>query len=144
MTTIAYKDGVVAYDSLVTVGRRKHLEPAKVFKWNKALIGMCGADCPTNDVVKHWLNKLLAEPQVTKLKNSDFELLIIPLDGRLRLLYSDGRGLFLDKPFYAIGSGSDYAMGAMAHGASAEEAVRIAAVFDTATGGKIRTKRRGK
>jgi 20S proteasome alpha/beta subunit len=144
MTTIAYKDGVVAYDSLVTVGRRKHTEAAKVFRWNHALVGMCGSDCPTNDVVKHWLKSLLAEPKVKGLKNSDFELLIIPADGSLRLLYSDGRGLFLNRLFYAIGSGSDYAMGAMAHGASAEEAVRIAAAFDAYTGGKIRTKRRGK
>lgn len=35
----------------------------------------------------------------------------------------------------AIGSGASYALGAMAQGATAEEAVEIAALFDTCTGG---------
>jgi 20S proteasome alpha/beta subunit len=144
MTTIAYKDGIVAYDSLVTVGRQKHSEPAKVFKWQGTLVGMCGADCPENYKVKAWLDEIAASPKVIGMKKAEFELLLIPKEGLLRLLYSDGRGLFINYPFYAIGSGSDYARGAMAMGATAEEAVRIAAEYDTSTGGKIRTRRRGK
>ena len=38
--------------------------------------------------------------------------------------------------FYAIGSGSDYAIGAMAMGADAAEAVRVAACFDSNSGGE--------
>ncbi len=39
--------------------------------------------------------------------------------------------------FYAIGSGAKVALGAMACGKSAIEAVRIAARFDPYTGGRI-------
>lgn len=42
-------------------------------------------------------------------------------------------------PFIAIGSGRDLALGAMAAGATAEEAVRIAARYDAGTGGEINT-----
>lgn len=42
--------------------------------------------------------------------------------------------MYLDADYVAIGSGSDYAMGAMAQGATAEEAVAIAHKFDPNTG----------
>mgnify|MGYP001606552882 CR=1 FL=1 len=41
--------------------------------------------------------------------------------------------------YYAWGSGSDVAFGALAMGADAVEAVRVAALFDQATGGTIRS-----
>jgi ATP-dependent HslUV protease subunit HslV len=44
--------------------------------------------------------------------------------------------------FYALGSGSRIAYGALAAGASAEEAVRIAARYDTSTGGEVVVLRR--
>ncbi len=40
-------------------------------------------------------------------------------------------------PFFAYGSGSELALGAMLAGATAEEAVRAAAQRDTGTGGEI-------
>lgn len=40
---------------------------------------------------------------------------------------------------YAIGSGEEYAMGAMLAGCSALEAVKIAAKLDVYTGGPVRT-----
>lgn len=40
---------------------------------------------------------------------------------------------------YSIGSGCDFAMGAMLAGKSAAEAVRIAAKLDIYTGGPVRT-----
>lgn len=46
-------------------------------------------------------------------------------------------------PFWADGSGADYALGAMQHGASAEEAIRAAMAWDTRTGGNITVLTRG-
>ena len=40
---------------------------------------------------------------------------------------------------WAIGSGSDYALGAMMSGLSAKEAVDVAKKIDTLTGGRVRT-----
>jgi ATP-dependent protease HslVU (ClpYQ) peptidase subunit len=47
------------------------------------------------------------------------------------------------EPFMAWGSGRDYALGAMAMGASAEKAVRVAIKFDTSSGGRVRVFRCG-
>jgi ATP-dependent protease HslVU (ClpYQ) peptidase subunit len=41
--------------------------------------------------------------------------------------------------YAAIGSGGMFAMGAMAHGATAEEAVAAAALHDKNTGGNIQS-----
>lgn len=46
----------------------------------------------------------------------------------------------VSRDFIAIGSGRDYAMGAMARGASPEDAVRIAGMFDENTGPVIDVK----
>ncbi len=45
--------------------------------------------------------------------------------------------LLIAEPFWAWGSGRDYALGAMARGANAIEAVRIASRFDVYCGGGV-------
>ena len=54
----------------------------------------------------------------------------------------------VDEPFYAVGSGAAYAVGAMSHGATHKEALEIAAKWDSSTRlpGHVVTlpKRRGK
>ena len=57
-------------------------------------------------------------------------------------LWTGGKHLVLvDAPFMALGSGAKVAMGAMAAGATAERAVRIACDYDIYTGGRIITLR---
>jgi hypothetical protein len=52
-------------------------------------------------------------------------------------------GLYFSGPiksqFHAIGSGAKYALGAMAHGATAEQAVGVACQFDMHCGGDVMT-----
>jgi hypothetical protein len=48
--------------------------------------------------------------------------------------YTDGRLVRIDADYHAIGSGQDYAYGAFACGANAEQAVEAAAQFDVCTG----------
>lgn len=55
-------------------------------------------------------------------------------------VWSAGKGEPIPvQPPFAIGSGSEYAMGAMLAGASAREAVKIAIIGDTACGGNVTT-----
>jgi hypothetical protein len=52
-------------------------------------------------------------------------------------IYRYEKGLFkqhLDVPFWAIGSGGDYAFGAMAMGADSKKAVEVAIKFDICSG----------
>lgn len=136
MTTIAYKDGVIAYDGLFTAGgtivyddvdKRRERDGVSFFGtggsgeideligayFGKAIVGECNASA----MVLH----------------GDDLILIGYLDGKVWKM-----PLQADKP-YAIGSGSDHAFTALDMGATAYQAVEMAAKRDTSTGGLIRT-----
>lgn len=64
-------------------------------------------------------------------------LLVVLPDGRALYCHEKLRFIPVSGPHFAIGSGGGYAMGAMAFGATALEAVRIAAHYDDATGSEF-------
>lgn len=58
--------------------------------------------------------------------------------GQLYLYYGTTQPIHLQDKFFSIGSGGDYAMGALEAGATPEQALRIASKRDSGTGnGKI-------
>jgi hypothetical protein len=63
-------------------------------------------------------------------------VLEIDLDGSCWCHGRDARWK-VEQPFFAIGSGRDFALAAMALGRSAAEAVEVAARFDTGTGNGV-------
>lgn len=67
---------------------------------------------------------------------ADFCGIELSQDG-IHLYDPAGRRYAIKDQFYAIGSGGPYALGAMAMGASPEEAVAIASRFDPGTGSEI-------
>ena len=74
-------------------------------------------------------------------KNDDAQALIIrkPLKGYapvVEMWEVDGPIEF-DAPFYVIGSGWKFALGALESGASAKKAVEVASKYDPATGGDV-------
>ena len=135
MTTIAYKDGVIACDGRVstdgticTDSRDKRRERDGVWFF------LCGEDHATEAVVSTW-------PDVE-----------VPCDNWNALVYEGDTLWFcgsndgeiwkcrqpMDEPM-AMGSGADHAFTAMDLGCSAKQAVKMAAKRDAGTGGKIRT-----
>jgi hypothetical protein len=63
--------------------------------------------------------------------------LIADRDGNIWLIALDGFANPIKREFDAIGSGSDYALGAMLHGADAATAVECATKMDAHTGGSV-------
>lgn len=139
MTTIAYKDGVIAYDSQITTGNTityDDYEKLKVVKGVKFVL--CGA---TSDI-EAFIDAYFGAPAAAKL---DASALIVEGDRIWCAGHNKDEGLWkspveLDRP-YAIGSGSDHALTAMDMGATAYQAVEKAAKRDVSTGGMIRTLR---
>ena len=138
MTTIAYKDGVIAYDSRVTRGSLiDHDDYEKLIhrKGHRFLFTGCGPDFP------------MLMDEFFGVKNGDRPLdssgLVIT-NGKLWQIGRDAEsGFWMDeiwaeRPF-AMGSGRDFALAAMDMGATAKEAVEAAAKRDVYTGGTIRT-----
>lgn len=68
----------------------------------------------------------------------DGNSMIVTPDRRIVVFGESGQWL-VDNEFYAMGSGERFALGAMAHGACAAEAVQAAIRFDIYSGGPIRT-----
>jgi ATP-dependent protease HslVU (ClpYQ) peptidase subunit len=137
MTTIAYRDGVLAADSLVTLGHTKvHGSYQKIRRIGSYLVGTVGsvADC---QAFMEWLKR---GDDTHPPRKGEYSALVIDPRGKVRELEN---GSVLPSPrgakFFALGSGGTFALAAMYAGATATEAVKIAAKIDTNTGLPVKT-----
>lgn len=137
MTTIAYRDGVLAADTLVTHNGRIAGWVKKAMKIGRLLVGTCGSLNLTQPLLD-WLRTgaIGPPPKMQGVKECEgTAMLILPGD---IIVTIDEYGMdYIRAPFHAIGSGAQLALGAMAAGATAEEAVHIAKGIDCYTGGEI-------
>ncbi len=136
MTTIAYRDGVLAGDTRVTDGDIVCPEKIrKVFKLrNGCLFGHAG-DADEGEMLKRAVAKSLPTP---KVRNSD-AICVMPNGD---VLFFEGKcWTKIDAPFAALGSGRKFAYGAMQVGASAKDAVRAACKLEKHSGLPIHTVR---
>lgn len=139
MTTIAYKDGVFAGDSLVTQNGNRFDYVSKIMVGGGYTVAYAGglAICQriADEIIRNGMWGLV---DLKVRGKGSFEFLIWWKNG----LYGLDEELYpyrLNKrKFYALGSGTDVAIGAMAQGAGAVEAVKIASKYDCHTGGKIK------
>lgn len=141
MTTIAYKDGVIAYDSQITRGDViTYDDYEKCIDQAGVKFFCCGTVSDYQRLVDVYFG---AKPD----GNIEATAIVLDGDSLMMVAVDDATGLWKspvlrDRP-YAIGSGTPYAFAAMDMGASAEQAVEMAARRDTSTGGKIRAFRMG-
>ena len=139
MTTIATDGKSVAADGLGTVNNLV-VERAgeKVRKLRDgSLLGVAG-DAFALDQIADWLEA--GAVPADRPEGLKVDVLLIRPGGSALMCGNSLRLTACDLP-YAIGSGGDLAMGAMAAGKSPAEAVEIAARYDINTGGRVRTYR---
>lgn len=146
MTTIAYRDGVIAADSRVTHGEDgsarihscKKLFRKTVTQGKKSfdvIIATAGESSP-GMVFVDWYGTGKPIPEMFMHLGGDFICLVLSPQGLFEFdVYCRGEQVLDD--FYAVGSGAKAALGAMHCGKSAIEAVRVAARIDPYTGGRI-------
>ena len=146
MTTIAYRDGILAADSWATydegAGARKHTcvklfrkQIAEGRKKFEVIIATAGESSPGLLFVD-WYGTGEKPPIMLEQHGGDFSCLILTPYGLFEADMFCRPEQVLD-PFYAVGSGAKCALAAMACGKSAIDAVRIAAKYDPYTGGRI-------
>jgi len=140
MTTIVYKDGVLAGDGRVTVNDMVVTDKAtKVHKIKGGwLYGWCGG-VEDAEILKRALRKGLPD-QLNNPQLNNITALLIDHAGTIAL-YEGSIWIVQKEPYYAIGSGSPYALGALDAGADAIAAAKIATARDTNSGGKVRSVR---
>lgn len=134
MTTIAYRDGVIAYDSravkgdlIATDNYDKHY---KRKGWHFFLAGtLCDMDAFVESVISG------------RESSSELEVEGFAVDPKGVLWDVGGSGwrvMLPDVP-RTTGSGASYALAAMDFGCNAKQAVKYAGTRDINTGGKVRT-----
>lgn len=140
MTTIAYRDGVIAADSQVTVdseaGGARKFRCEKLYRKTvgigrnrrDVIIGTSGESSPSLLFVD-WYGSGKDVPEFFIYGTADFTCLIVEPDG---IWEADTycRPERIMEPFYAIGSGAKAALAAMHCGKTAEQAVEIACRVD--------------
>lgn len=135
MTIIAVRNGIMAVDSQLTSGTLKQGEVKKWFEVSEVGHGGYVAGCgQCSEVLKAALQ--FAETGTVDSIPDDSTLVHINKCGDV-FFNQGGDWIFVDAEFFAEGSGRAIAVGAMAQGATAEEAARIACKFDSDTGGTV-------
>jgi hypothetical protein len=140
VTTIAYREGILAADSQYTYeseagGHRKHPCPKLYRKETKdgaPVIIATQGDGSAGLVFVDWYGTGKKPPRILTDNLPDFTCLVLKRDG---LYEYDAycRPYKIELEFYAIGSGAKAALGAMHMGASAERAVEVACEIDPYT-----------
>lgn len=138
MTTIAFRQGVLATDTQMSYGSTQYTVPGiKLFYAGSYAVGFAG-DIRYGPLVKRWfdLQCPLGVEEYNRLWDDGWDIIAMDRHGHLHTAFADVV-YPLDNQFYAIGSGSHYALGAMHMGASAVQAVAAAARFDVDTNAVI-------
>lgn len=139
MTTFAFRDGVLAADMLATSGTHRDGYTTKIAKRANVLAASSGNGAMARAFLDWFRDGLPPDkaPAMGNEKDRARGIVFTPDD---RILIYDRFGWSCQRaPYYADGSGCDYAYGAMAMGATAEEAVRAALIHETASGGDVQT-----
>lgn len=138
MTSIAYRAGVLASDSLITNNGNRVGTTKKIEEHPEGYM-VCAAGCAVYGYqLRKWAREGQAWPPPLPEQENSSEAFVVCPDGSLVRLQHNGAMPF-EAEYFAAGSGTDHCLGAMAIGATAEEAVRAAIVHDTSSGGEVRT-----
>ncbi len=138
MTTIAYRHGELAGDTMITEGdtivsRRTR----KVFKLRDGRLFASSGNSEGGDILLKSLREGKDSPNINGIC-----ALLVGTDGNV-YVYEGKLWVRHSSDYYAIGNGASYAMGAMAHGATAKEAVKIGIRLDTHSGGRVQVVKLG-
>lgn len=140
MTTVVYRDGVLASDSRVTCNDTiERGAYQKVYNLRDgSLFGWCGSMSDATKMLAYIEADADTDEPMWKGDTT-----VISVDPKGRMWVNEGEGVWLRQKgkFGAWGSGSPFAYGALEFGADAVQAVKVARKFDGNTGGPVRTVR---
>lgn len=139
MTTIVYSKGLMVSDRRAYSGDRAGIgSKTKIFRLaDGSLFGVSSATLGASQQLREWIEKGAPLPENGEVMQPEkFELLLVKPTGDVYYAH-DCLALVgpLKAEFHAIGSGAEYAKGALAMGATPEGAVTVACELDIWSGG---------
>jgi 20S proteasome alpha/beta subunit len=136
MTTIAYKDGKLAADTMMIKGTTILGHVTKIVRREDG--ALCGGSGNLGWVQAFHRWFLAADEDVEPPPLSEYDTGIIVRKGNPEIeIFENGSSFHFEPAYTAIGSGSEFALAVMSVGADAETAVRTAMMFDPGTGGIV-------
>ena len=145
MTTIAYnhKDQELASDGQATSGWVKCSDTfTKIHRLSFGWAAFCGTAADVGSYIKI----LEGEELVGDRTKLECGVIVVPDKGVPYKHFIDAMGHSSTDPVkgnLAMGSGMEFALGALHAGASAKEAVKAAIAYDVMSGGRVVVKKRG-
>lgn len=138
MTTISYRDRVVAYDSRETIGNIIHDDDCEKKTEHNGIFYFLGcSSCDEAEIISSFEGDLSISDGIDA-----FEGIVVQKGDVYRIVGGEGKlikELQAPDKHFAIGSGALIALTAMDLGLSARESIKQAMKRDTCTGGKVRT-----
>jgi len=139
MTVVTFRDGIMCADSRITSGSDICGRMNKIVRTPKRGL-LAGGAGRCSDVQK-FLDWCVddCEGPLTQDAHSEWEGMVVYPNGSMVYYSNKGSWVPQKEKFYALGSGEPYALGAMAFGATAREAVKVACQYDSSCGLPIRS-----
>lgn len=134
MTVVAYKDGVLASDSLIQAGGMRSGSATKIIKTRDGFLAGGAGEMGKMVRFLRWADGDKSEPTEDL---EGFEGILVYPDGRVISYDGTGEPLDIKSEFYALGTGSDIAIGVMEMGGTPQQAVKAAIKWSTGCGGKV-------
>lgn len=139
MTTIVYRDGIMAADSRVTTeseagGHITH-HCVKLYRKAGSIVGLQGESSP-GMLFLAWFGSKSPPPAALMESEADFCALVLNRKGLFEYdKWCNAEPVLMPRhrAYHAIGSGAKAAFGALAEGATARRAVAVACMFDPYT-----------
>lgn len=132
MTTVAYDGKNIAVDTRIA-GGFMHTSS----KVQQLPDGSRGAGAGIVADIHRFFRSFFGDPAT--IPEGEYDTLVMHLDGRVVHYSGDGLAMDITGTRYAIGSGADFALGAMHAGKSAAVAVKIACELDPNSGLPVET-----
>lgn len=141
MTAIAYRDGVMAADTLESAGGVLTGHTRKIVRTpDGSLVAAAGSATICHAFLEAAVSGSAENFRPDIKGDHSFSAILIKSSGAM--WYFDDFGCCPTKAeFVACGCAHDMLIGAMAHGASASEAVAVAVKYDRRCGGEIQVER---
>jgi 20S proteasome alpha/beta subunit len=135
VTTIAYRDGIMAADRMVTGNGIYDGDVTKIMRLTDGtLFGASGASHLKKALIT-WIESGMAyETRPKDFDQVEFEGILVKPNGSVFFIEKGFTSFEIDAEYVATGSGRELALGAMAFGATAEQAIDCASKHDTKTG----------
>lgn len=142
MTTIAWDGRTLAADKQSTDSSGLMTTVTKIWRIDDYLFGATGSS-PAIQEFKHWISNGADPKDFPSNIRPDtpwsVHAIVISAEQGIRVFENSAFAFTVERTRHAMGSGRDFALGAMRCGKSAVQAVEIASEFDCGTGQGVDT-----